>query len=128
MINKIKKLWKTEEMEFSDTPENSNGEFHLKYQNIIIGILTYADGRWLFKYTDDFKKLKIKPITDFPDKDKEYKDNQLWPFFAARIPAINQPYIYKKINEANINEKDSVELLKLFGHKTITNPFELLPV
>ena len=128
MINKIKKLWKTEEMEFSDNPLNSNGEFLLKYHKVIIGILKYSDGLWSFKYTDDFKGMKIKPITDFPDTEKEYTSEQLWPFFAARIPALNQPYIYKRINKANINKNDSVELLKLFGQKTITNPVILNPV
>jgi hypothetical protein len=65
------------------------------------------------------------PITDFPDKQKIYTNQQLWPFFASRIPTLNQPYQLKKIERAKINKNDSVGLLKLFGSETITNPYRL---
>jgi hypothetical protein len=60
-------------------------------------------------------------IIDFPNVDKVYTNEVLWPFFAARIPSINQPYQVKKIEKAKINRNDPVALLKLFGLETITN-------
>jgi hypothetical protein len=63
---------------------------------------------------------------DFPDKNKVYTNDQLWPFFASRIPSLNQSFQFKKIHKANVKQDDSVGLLRLFGNKTITNPFRLL--
>jgi HipA-like protein len=127
MIKKIlNKLWKVEGMEFTDAPSTSKGLFHLKYGKFLIGILTYESNVWTFEYSDEFKNQgNINPIIDFPDASKVYKNNDLWPFFASRIPSINQEFQLKKIRKANIDSNDAVELLKLFGSETITNPFKL---
>jgi HipA-like protein len=129
MIEKIKNiLWKVDGMDFSDNPSGSKGEFHLKYRNILIGILSYDNNTWTFKYSDEFKEHNIKPIMDFPDPEKVYQSNQLWPFFASRIPSLNQSFQFKKIAKAQVNKDDSVALLRLFGNETITNPFQLLAI
>ncbi|HYX07376.1 MAG TPA: HipA N-terminal domain-containing protein [Bacteroidales bacterium] len=129
MIEKIKKiLWKIEGMDFIDNPADSKGEFHLKYETLLVGSLTYDGKKWTFKYSEDYKESNLQAIIDFPKLNKEYESNQLWPFFASRIPALNQPFQFKKIEKAKIDKNDSVALLKLFGNKTITNPFKLLPV
>lgn len=126
--NLIKALWKVDGMEFSDSPSGSKGIFHLLYGKTIIGILEYDGKNWRFKYTDEFREQRpVVPIIDFPDLNKPYLSKELWPFFAVRIPTINQPYQLKKIKKANIKPDDSVELLKIFGKETITNPFTLLP-
>jgi HipA-like protein len=126
-VKKIKKyFWKEEGMDFSDNPLSS-GSFNLLYEDIIIGTLQYDKSVWTFEYTDSFKKNPvIAPIIDFPDVQKKYTSSELWPFFASRIPSINQPYQAKKIKKANIKQNDSVGLLKIFGSETITNPFRLL--
>jgi HipA-like protein len=127
MIGSIKKLWNVEGMEFNNTPTGINGVFHLIYGKQLVGVLTYSDNKWIFEYSTEYKnKSSMQPIIDFPDKEKVYTDNQLWPFFATRIPSLNQPYQIKKIQKANIQENDSVGLLKLFGKETITNPFRLV--
>ncbi len=103
------------------------GAFQLTYKKLIIGILRFEQGNWYFEYSTEFKSQKpITPIIDFPDVEKKYQSDQLWPFFAARIPNLNQPFHEKKITTANINRKDAVSLLKVFGRDTITNPFQLL--
>jgi len=129
MIKKmLKSFWKVDGMEFSDSPSGSKGVFYLYYEKLLIGTLIYDGENWSFKYSDNYKKeSKVIPVIDFPDMQKEYVSRNLWPFFATRIPALNQPYHIKKIKKANISEDDSVELLKIFGRKTITNPFRLLP-
>lgn len=127
MIQKIKRLiWKTEGMEFSNPPSNITGSFNLLYGNISIGTLSFHSGNWHFTYSEEFKNSKtLEPIIDFPDINKEYVNSDLWPFFASRIPTLNQPYHFKKIRQANANKDDSVALLKIFGTDTITNPFKL---
>jgi HipA-like protein len=127
MIRKLKNLiWKTEGMNDLDTPVNSKGEFQLTYNNFVLGTLRFEQGNWYFEYSAEFKFQKpITPIIDFPDVEKKYQSDQLWPFFATRIPNLNQPFHEKKITTANINRKDAVSLLKVFGRDTITNPFQL---
>ena len=122
----INKIWKVEGMDYKDNPPGTQGIFRLMYGKQLIGELTYVDGVWKFEYSDDFRSNSFAmPIMDFPDKQKIYTNQQLWPFFATRIPSLNQPYQLKKIERANINKNDSVGLLKLFGSETITNPYRL---
>ena len=128
MIEKFKKLlWKVDGMEFTDNPAGSKGAFQLKYGKQVIGVLSYENNKWTFKYSDEFRKNQvINLIIDFPDPDKVYTNEQLWPFFASRIPSLNQSFQFKKIDKAKIKHDDSVGLLRLFGNETITNPFRLL--
>jgi HipA-like protein len=128
MIEKLKKiLWKVDGMEFIDNPAGSKGAFQLKYGKQLIGILSYENNQWTFKYSDEFRTNQvINPIIDFPDPDRIYTNEQLWPFFASRIPSLNQSFQFKKIDKAKIKQDDSVGLLRLFGNETITNPFRLL--
>ncbi len=130
MIEKLKKiLWKVDGMEFNDNPAGSKGAFQLKYEKQVIGVLSYDNNQWTFKYSDEFRKEKgLNPIIDFPDTEKVYVNDLLWPFFASRIPSLNQPFQFKKIHKANISKDDSVGLLRLFGNETITNPFRLLAI
>jgi len=104
-------------------------KFHLVYGKMLIGILTYDDGYWSFNYSDEFiNNNTLKPIIDFPDLTKTYISTELWPFFLTRIPSINQPYQFKKIEKAKANKHDSVALLKIFGNETITNPYKLFAI
>ena len=130
MIGKVKNyLWKTEGIDYSNPVSGIKADFNLAFEKIIIGTLTFNDGKWIFKYSDEFKKNNVfSPIIDFPDKDKVYTSPELWPFFASRIPSLNQPYHDKKIKQANADKNDSVALLRLFGKNTITNPFRLSPI
>ena len=74
-----------------DNPADSQGVFHLVNGKQLIGELTYSNGVWDFEYSSDFKRNSFaQPIMDFPDKEKKYTNEQLWPFFATRIPSLNQ--------------------------------------
>lgn len=129
MINKIKSfIWRTDGMEFNNPRVITEAVFHLFYGKLKIGTLTYKSNLWKFEYSEEFKQSTLNTIIDFPDKNRVYENEELWPFFATRIPTINQPYQIKKIRKANIDENDSVGLLRLFGNETITNPFQLQSV
>ena len=106
--------------------ENENAEFELKFENSIIGFLKYNDPKWTFEYSEEFKSEKpLLPLIDFPNVYKVYEFEQLMPFFAARIPNMNQPYHERKIKKHNGNKASEVSMLKIFGRKSINNPFEL---
>jgi len=120
--------WKPEGQEDLNTNFNSNGEFNLFFDKILIGTLKFEKGMWTFSYSPEFQTSKINAIIDFPDKNKNYQSEQLCPFFATRIPTLNQPYQFKKIEKAKAQKNDEVALLKIFGRSTITNPFQLLSI
>lgn len=100
--------------------------FLLKYRNLPIGTLSVEDGVWKFAYSEQFKRAKFfRPIVEFPDLDKVYESKELWQFFASRIPSPEQPEVEEILKREHISEDDSVSLLKRFGTRTISNPFQL---
>ena len=105
-------------------PISSGNYLFLFHKDLKIGTLSYKEGNWIFFYSDEFIiQNKISPIVEFPQKNKKYRAPYLWPFFASRIPAINQPFHLKKINKANIDSNDPFQMLLLFGKRTINNPY-----
>ncbi len=102
-----------------------SGKFILKYGKKVIGILEYKEGKWFFKYSEEYKRDEfILPLVNFPDIDKIYEFEELLPFFATRIPTKNQPFQEKKIKAAG-GKEDELTLLQLFGQYSINNPFQL---
>ncbi|MBO0720790.1 MAG: HipA N-terminal domain-containing protein [Blastocatellia bacterium] len=110
-------------------PPEIQAKFLLKYGDLLVGILSVADGIWKFEYSDQFKKDNfLRPIVEFPDLNKTYESPELWQFFAARIPSPEQSDVEEILKRENIREDDAVRLLQRFGQRTIANPFELVEV
>lgn len=132
MLGKAKKVLKyliqhSEGHEDLKTPADVHAEFILKYEDMTVGYLELKDGIWKFSYSEEFKEQdELRPIVQFPDKNKAYENEELWPFFTIRIPGLNQPAIQKILESENIDRTNEVELLKRFGKKTISNPYELV--
>lgn len=128
MIKKvINKIWGPQEFEDLTIPENQKVIFKLYYNSMHIGTLELNNNEWFFYYSDEFKNSKeLSTIVDFPDKNKIYKTKYLWPYFMTRIPSLKQPYIKNLIIKKNIDSNNLVDLLKNFGEKTITTPFDLI--
>jgi len=107
-------------------PPEAHAKFLLTYDNLLVGTLTVEDGVWKFEYSDKFRSEdKLRPIVEFPDVYKTYVNEDLWQFFASRIPSTEQPEVEKILKREHVEEYDAVGLLKLFGKRTIANPFEL---
>jgi len=107
-------------------PQNDYTQFLLTYNDLLVGILTAEKGKWQFAYSEEFKKNnELRPIVEFADVNKIYENQELWQFFASRIPSFEQAEIEAIIQRENINGTDAVSLLKRFGRRTINNPFEL---
>lgn len=126
MLGKFKNFWKTDGQETLRTPQEINSIFELSYKDITIGHLSLIKGTWKFSYSEEFRNQdSLLPLTDFPDKNKEYEARELWPFFLSRIPGLGQPKVQEIIKEQNIDENDEASLLKIFGKRTIANPYKL---
>lgn len=123
---KLFQRWKTEGHESLHTPEYEKVTFKLSYKKLLVGELKLKDGVWSYQYSDDFKNQnEIKPIPDFPSINKIYESKELYPFFLHRIPSIKQPKVQEKIKKNNLDETNEVDLLRLFGLRSISNPFLL---
>lgn len=109
-------------------PKNESAKFILTVDDISIGTLHCESGEWFFKYSSDFKNHsdEYNRIVGFPDLNKTYKSDTLWPFFQIRIPGLKQPAIQEILVKEKIDKENEVELLKRFGYKTISNPYELV--
>ena len=108
-------------------PKNEDAKFILKVDKISMATLYCKNGEWYFKYCNEFKDHsdEYNRIVGFPDLNKTYKSETLWPFFQVRIPGLKQPSVQEIIKEEKIDQTNEAALLKRFGKKTITNPYEL---
>jgi len=106
--------------------ERPKAVFALSYKNLLIGKLKFDNSNWVFEYSNDFKNQNlVKPISDFPDLDKQYQQSELWPFFSSRIPTKNQPMVQEALRRYSEESLDTVKMLEMFGKRTITNPYVL---
>jgi hypothetical protein len=112
----------------SYTTPTTKETFILQYKNLQVGVLYTENGQWHFKYADAFKNSNLSPIVGFPRIDVEYTSQELWPYFAYRIPSIKQPAIRDIVLLEKLDPKNESEMLKRFGRHTITTPFELIPL
>lgn len=124
-IMKRAKEWLGWRKEMTVAPD-AQAEFLLFYGNLLVGTLSVTEGHWRFEYSDEFKlNTELRPLVEFPDVDKVYDNTELWQFFASRIPSMEQPDVEDVLKGEKIAEDDVVALLRRFGKRTITNPFEL---
>ena len=120
------KLFLPSGLKHSVVKKHETAKFTVKYKDLIVGYLELQNREWLFLYSDEFKHQDhIAPLPDYPDVNKVYENDELWPFFLIRIPSLKQPKVQNIISKENIDPSSQVELLKRFGAKSISNPFEL---
>ncbi len=127
LIDRLQEFFKSEDQEVElSTPKDSFAKFELSFQDLLIGTLEHQNGRWSFTYSEAFKAQdRIRPIVDFPDKQKIYQSEGLFPFFSSRIPSLQRLKIQKIV--APDFTMDEVGLLKKFGKQSIANPYHLVP-
>ena len=120
IIEKIKVFWHDSDETNLQAVKGSKGRFDLMLGTLLVGVLLYEDGEWSFSYSDAFKAQdKYEPLVNFPNLTQEYKSDQLWPFFASRLPGVSGL-------EEDEQNTDVLSLLKKYGRLVITNPYQLI--
>ena len=120
IIEKIKVFWHDSDETNLQAVKGSKGRFDLMLGTLLVGVLLYEDGEWSFSYSDAFKAQdKYEPLVNFPNLTQEYKSDQLWPFFASRLPGVSGL-------EEDEQNTDVLSLLKKYGRHVITNPYQLI--
>lgn len=116
---KIKLFWHDSEQTNYKAVAGESGRFDLYINKLLVGTLTFQNNKWRFVYSDDFKnQSEYVPLVNFPSINQVYESDQLWPFFASRLPGSTQ------LNDSAENSS-VIELLRKYGQHVITNPYKL---
>jgi HipA-like protein len=109
------------------TPPDARAAFLLRFGNLIVGKLSVDEGVWTFRYSPAFRaRADMRPLPMFPNVHEVYKSDGLWSFFRMRVPSLKQPAVRAIVDKEGIDSSDQIKLLKRFGRRTISNPFELV--
>jgi HIRAN domain len=98
-----------------------------------IGRLTLNAGQFSFVYIKGAKKAeetsKFQPLPSFPDFDKVYQAEELFPLFANRIMRPSRPDYQNHLECLNIprHYDDPIAILSRSGGKKATDHFEVFP-
>lgn len=128
MFNKFMRLFRsmTSGMDSLSSDRSSDAAFILKLDNLSMLRLFRKHGIWMAQYTDEFKAQdRVSPLVAFPDLEKTYESEELWPFFAVRIPSLARPEVVRTVEQENLDYHDSAAMLRRFGERSIADPFEL---
>ncbi|MBR5957425.1 MAG: hypothetical protein IKZ99_03595 [Salinivirgaceae bacterium] len=118
---KIKIFWHDSDETNLQAIKGSKGRFDLMLGVLPVGVLSYDDGIWKFFYSDEYKSQnKYEPLVNFPNLEQIYTSDQLWPFFASRLPGLSE------LKEKEKESMDMLTLLKKYGQHVITNPYKLV--
>lgn len=90
-------------------------------ENILVGRLFCEDGEFVFRYDSNYRG---KPISAFPDIEHEYRSENLWPFFAVRIPPLDREDMRREIAKQSLREDQIIQILGSVAKVSVTNPYE----
>ena len=106
---------------------NKSQKFLLKYQNDIVGHLSFETNKWVFEYSSWFKSQnELQPLFEFQNLNKVYENKNLWPFFESRIPSNKQPKVQEYFQEHPQDRGNLAKLLEVFGSTSVNNPYKLV--
>jgi hypothetical protein len=98
-----------------------------------IGRLTFNGKEYQFNYTNGVLEAKLKcgfgPLPSFPDFNKVYTSQKLFPLFSNRVMPRSRPDYPEFVQWLNIpqHEDDPIALLARSGGKRVTDKFEVFP-
>ena len=93
---------------------------------VLVGTLSNEDGEYVFRYDEDYSACpELPPLATFPEKLREYRSAELWPFFHVRLPPLGRADVQNLIRERKIDEGDTLKLLGVLGAKAVATPYEL---
>lgn len=91
----------------------------------LVGSLTQEQGEYVFRYDAAFRDSDLPGIAAFPDKAREYRERELWPFFDVRLPPLKRVDVQSVVAARNLEGADTLQLLGALASRSITTPYEL---
>lgn len=80
---------------------------------------------YTFKYLSTFRQLNLAALPGLPYSEEPQSSNELWPFFAERIPDVRRPEIQAWMKLKRLSEYDDIALLAALGAHSATDPYEI---
>ena len=118
------KFWGTKRIRApSETPPARTLEVFLQpaEPTSLIGRLSCEQGEYVFRYEPSYEGA---PISAFPNMEQVYRSKNLWPFFATRIPPLDREDVRNAINERELREDQTIEILGSVARVSVANPYE----
>lgn len=92
-----------------------------------VGVVSREDGRFVFRYSEDFVRSGLPPVPGFPRVTSDpYESANLWPFFLVRIPPTNRPDVARVLREHRVNEDDVFDVLRVLGRRAVASAYEMV--
>lgn len=99
----------------------------VSYAEQNVAELKKVNGKYLFRYLDAFKTLKLLPLPGLPQVEGESSYDELPLFFKERLPDQRRPEISEWFRQnPSVNPQDDLLLLGIFGTRSITDSFVLV--
>ncbi len=93
---------------------------------ILVGRLSQEVDEFVFRYDREFASREDAfPIGAFPDLEEEYRSEELWPFFAVRIPPVAREDVRAALKQQAIREDQTLEILGSLAKRSVSNSYEL---
>lgn len=95
-----------------------------RHGRVTLGTLSKEGQEFVFRYDPDFAHGESsKPISAFPDLEREYRTEELWPFFAVRVPPVERDDVREAMQRRHIPEKDILRLLAELSGRGVSSPY-----
>ena len=104
-------------------------KYNIKGDTAPIGILSFEDGNYKFKYIKDWSSGMPKGfyiVPGFGDFDATYESEKLFWFFADRMTPRNRPDFKAHLAKLGMDSYDEWEYLKRSGLRLMTDSYELV--
>ena len=98
--------------------EGSDKKLEVRFERILVGVLEYRDGNFLFTYDPECPdEIKIKGIPG-----PRLQTKHLPPFFTTRLPSRSRPEISEEIRK--LKTDDPIYLLGMLSRKSAVSPYK----
>ena len=96
---------------------------------VLIGELAKNNNEYIFRYTADTtdKPEGFIKVPTFKDRNRVYKSDSLFLFFANRLFDRARPDLPQLLNQYGLDDYNEWELLKATKAKLMTDSYELTP-
>jgi hypothetical protein len=92
----------------------------------LVGKLWQDQGDFVFEYDKAFAASPTaEALSPFPQLDETYRSEELWPFFAVRIPPLRRADVRSLLEERGLKPGQTLEILGTLARRSATNPYEL---
>jgi HipA-like protein len=91
--------------------------------SVHVGTLVVAPTQFEFSYSIEFRNSGLPPIPTFPDLEKKYESEVLFPFFQMRLPPVGRTDVASVLKSNKVAPDDTFGMLKLLGSRTVASPY-----